>query len=177
MRGHSAAGAVGDETAHGRNRPMKKLAGMAAITAVLAASAAFGAEKAALPKDYEKWEKSAEKVINDKSSLFYGIHSIYVDKKAMPAYKAGGKYPEGARFVVVNYAIKDEGGKPVKGKKSMVVLMKKDKKQSATGGWLYAGFTPEGKPSGIDPVKNCYECHLKEAKDRDFVISKYADFK
>ncbi|RNC71025.1 MAG: cytochrome C [Desulfuromonadales bacterium] len=155
---------------------MKIIAWMA-VSLLLAASAATAADSVALPKDYEKWEKSKEKVVSDKSSLFYGIHYIYVDKKAMPAYKAGGKYPEGARFVVVNYTIKDEGGKPVKGKKSMVVLMKKDAKQAATGGWLFAGFTPEGKPSGVDPVKNCYECHLKDAKDTGLVISKYADFR
>ena len=149
----------------------------AAVAVLLAATAATAADKAALPKGYEKWEKSTEKLISDKSSLFYGIHTIYVDTKAMPAYKKGGPYPEGSRFVVVQHTIRNEGEKQVKGKKSMVVLMKKDKKQTATGGWLFAGFTPEGKPSGVDPVKNCFECHLKEAKDRDFVISRYADFK
>ncbi|EHP87850.1 hypothetical protein GeomeDRAFT_1088 [Geobacter metallireducens RCH3] len=168
---------MADEIEHGRSKSMRRLAGVTAVAAILAASAAFAAEKVALPKGYEKWGKSSEKVINDKTSLFYGIHNIYVDKKTMPAYKKGGPYPEGSRFVVVQYTIRNEGGKPVKGKKSMVVLMTKDKKQSATGGWLFAGFTPEGKPSGIDPVKNCFECHQKEAKERDFVISRYADFK
>ena len=155
---------------------MKKIAGVAAAV-LLVATVASAAEKASLPKGYEKWEKSSEKVINDKSSLFYGIHNIYVDKKTMPAYKKGGPYPQGSRFVVVQHTIRNEGGKPVKGKKSMIVLMKKDKQQTATGGWLFSGFTPEGKPSGVDPVKNCFECHQKEAKDRDFVISRYADFK
>lgn len=130
-----------------------------------------------LPAGYGKWAKSAEKVVNDKNSLFYGIHYTYVDKKAMPAYRAGGGYPEGSQFVVEFFTIKDEGGKPVKGKKSMVVLMKKDKKQTATGGWLFAGFGADGKPSGVDPVKNCFECHLKDAKDRDYIISRFADFK
>ncbi|WP_439645259.1 cytochrome P460 family protein [Geotalea toluenoxydans] len=124
-----------------------------------------------------KVEKSKEKVVSDKSSLFYGVHNIYVDKKAMPAYKAGGKYPEGSRFVVDYYKLKEENGKPVKGKKNMIVLMKKDKKFKETGGWQFVGFTGEGKASKLDPVKNCYECHLKEAKDRDYVISKYTDFK
>ncbi|WP_298266655.1 cytochrome P460 family protein [Geobacter sp.] len=156
---------------------MKRIASAAAAVLLAVAAVASAAGKASLPKDYERWEKSREKVISDKSSLFYGIHHIYVDRKALPAYRAGGKYPEGARFVVVNYSIRDEGGKPVRGKKSMVVLMKKDRKQTATGGWLFAGFTPEGKPSGIDPVKNCFECHLKEAKTTDLVISRYADFK
>ncbi len=150
-----------------------------AVAAVLAlaASQVVAADKASLPKGYEKWEKSKEKIVNDKKSLFYGIHYIYVDKKAMKTYKTGGKYPEGSQFVVVFYNIKDEGGKPVKGKKNMVVLMKKDKKQQETGGWLFAGFNPDGKPSGVDPVKNCYECHLKDTQANDLVISKYADFK
>jgi hypothetical protein len=150
---------------------------LTALAFVAAAMPALAAGTVSLPKGYEKWEKSKEKVVSDKKSLFYGIHHTYVDKKAWPAFKAGAKYPEGSRFVVVFYNIKDEGGKTVKGKKNMIVLMEKKKKQTETGGWLYAGFNPDGKPSGVDPVKNCFECHLKEAKDTDFVFSKYADFK
>ena len=157
---------------------MKKagIAGMV-LALTLAVTLALAADKVSVPKGYEKWEKSKQKVISDKKSLFYGIHYIYVDKKAMKAYKTGGAYPEGSRFVVVNHAVREEGGKLIEGKKSMVVLMQKDKKQQATGGWLFAGFTPEGKPSGLDPVKNCFECHEKEAKTTGFVMSKYADFK
>jgi len=154
---------------------MKKFVILLMLTALLAvAAASSAADKVSLPKGYERWEKSKEKVVNDKKSLFYGIHYIYVDKKAMKAYQAGGAYQEGSRFVVVFYNIKDEGGKPTRGKKNMVVLMEKNKKQQETGGWLFAGFNADGKPSGVDPVKNCFECHLKEAKA---TISKYADFK
>lgn len=157
---------------------MKKTVVMlVAASLLLAASLVSAAEKASLPKGYEKWEKSKQKIVNDKKSLFYGIHYTYVDKKALKAFKTGGKYPEGSRFVVDYYNIKEEGGKPVQGKKNMVVLMKKDKKFKETGGWQFAGFNPDGRPSAVDPVKNCYECHLKEAKDTDLVISKYADFK
>lgn len=147
------------------------------IILLATAMPSLAANKVTLPKGYEKWEKSKQKIVNDKNSLFYGIHYIYVDKKTMPAYKAGKGYPEGSQFVVTFYNIKDEGGKPTQGKKNMVVLMRKDKKQQATGGWLYAGFNADGKPSGVDPVKNCYECHLKTAKDSDFIVSRYADFK
>jgi len=138
---------------------------------------ASAADVVSLPKGYEKWAISKDKTVSDKSSLFYGIHNIDVDSKAMKVYKTGGKYPEGSQFVVVQYAINNDGGRPVKGKKSMVVLMRKDKRQQGTGGWLYAGFTPQGKPSGLDPVKNCFECHAKEAAATDFVISKFTDFK
>lgn len=145
------------------------------LVAVAGVSAA--ASKVSVPKGYEKWEKSKTRVITDKTSLFYGIHYIYVDKKALKTYKVGGIYPEGSRFVAVNYAIKNEGGKQVQGKKTMIVLMRKDKKQKASGGWLYAGFSPDGKLSGLDPVKDCFGCHLNEAKDRDFIISRYEDFR
>ena len=157
---------------------MKKIVVLVALGALLAvAGVSQAADKVSLPKGYEKWEKSKEKVVNDKKSLFYGIHYTYVDKKGWPAFKGGGKYPEGSRFVVVFYNIKDEGGKPAKGKKNMIVLMEKNRKYAETGGWLFAGFNPDGKPSGVDPVKNCFECHLKEAKDTDFVFSKYAEFR
>lgn len=146
--------------------------------AVLVPLLAMAAEKPVLPRDYQKWEKSRKIVVTDKKSLFYGIHYTYVNKKAFPVFKASGSsYPEGSRFVVVNYNIKDEGGQPVQGKKNMVVLMEKNKKYKNTGGWLFAGFNPDGKPSGIDPVKNCYECHVKMTRNTDLVISKYSDFK
>ena len=58
----------------------------------------------------------------------------------------------------------------------MIVLMQRDKKLTETGGWFFAGFGADGKPSGIDPVKNCFDCHQKDAADRQFVISKYEDF-
>ena len=159
---------------------MKKTAVVMTLFCTIALSAATSlpaAEKIQLPKGYQKWEKSSEKLVTDKNSLFYGIHYIYVDGKTMKAYRAGGPYPEGSRFVVEYFTIRDEGGKPVKGKKNMIVLMRKDKKQQETGGWIYAGFNGDGTPSAVDPVKNCYECHLKEAKDRGFVISRHTQFR
>jgi hypothetical protein len=154
----------------------KIVAGMAVAFMLSTVSAALATGTVTLPKGYESWEKSRKKIVEDKKSLFYGVHYLYVDKKAMKAYKGGGAYPEGSRFVVVFYNLKDDGGKQVEGKKNMIVLMQRDKKQKDTGGWLFAGYTPEGKPSGIDPVKNCFECHQKDAADRQFVISKYEDF-
>lgn len=157
---------------------MKIMAVFTSLLILIAISSlSLAAEKVSVPKGYEKWGKSKTRIITDKTSLFYGIHYIYVDNKALKTYKTGGIYPEGSRFVVVNYSIRDDRGKPAEGKKNMIVLMKKDKSQKETGGWLFAGFTPEGKPAGLDPVKICFDCHLKDAKTTDFVISKYADFK
>ena len=157
---------------------MRKLVVVVVLSALVgAAVAAFAAEKVSLPKGYEKWEKSKARVNADKKSIFYGIHYLYADKKAMKTYKSGGVYPDGSTFVAVNYSIKDEGGKKVENKKTMIVMMKKDKKQTASGGWQFAGFSPDGKLSGLDPVKDCFGCHEKDAKTTDFVISRFADFK
>lgn len=158
---------------------MKKMISLLALAALVGvAGAAFAAEQGTLPRNYENWAKSKARVITDKKSMFYGIHYIYVNKKAMPAYKAGAaNYPDGSRFVAVNYSIKEEGGKQVPGKKTMVVMMQRDKRAKDTGGWRFVGFTPDGKPSGLDGKRDCFGCHEKDAKDRAFVISRYAEFK
>lgn len=133
------------------------------------------AASSALPKGYTAWKKSERKVITDKSSLFYGIHYIYADKKAQRGYLADNRFAEGSRIVVESYAIK--GSPAVDGPKNMIVLMQKDKRQKATGGWLFAGFGVDGKPSGLDPVTTCFGCHQKDAAQKDFVISTKKDFK
>ena len=157
---------------------MKRIFTVLALGALVGtAVAASAAGTVSLPKGYENWEKSKARVNSDKKSIFYGIHYIYVDKKALKTYKSGGVYPEGSQFVAVNYSIKQEAGKQVEGKKNMIVLMKKDKKQQASGGWQFAGFSPDGKLSGLDPVNDCFGCHNKDAKGSDYIISKYADFK
>ncbi len=128
-----------------------------------------------LPKGYSAWKKSERKVVTDKNSLFYGIHYMYADKKALSGYLADNKFAEGSRIVVEFFNIKDNPA--VDGPKNMIVLMQKDKRQSATGGWLFAGFGADGKSSGIDPVTTCFSCHLKDAAQKDFVISTKKDFK
>lgn len=148
---------------------------VAILTAGSLLGTAFASPPAPPLPAYKGWQKSQRKVVTDKQSLFYGIHYIYADAKAMQGYRAGNRFPEGSRIVVEHFTIKG-GDSTVDGPRNMVVLMKKDKRQTATGGWLYAGYTAAGKPSGLDPVKNCYECHLKEASGRDYVFSGIADF-
>lgn len=128
-----------------------------------------------LPKGYLSWKKSERKVVTDKNSLFYGIHYIYADKKAQSGYLAGNRFAEGSRIVIEFFNIKENPA--VDGPKNMIVMMKKDKRQVATGGWLFAGFGADGKPSGLDPVTTCFGCHQKDAAQRDFVISTKKDFK
>lgn len=142
---------------------------------LILSSTALAVSSPPLPKGYHSWQKSDRKVVTDKNSLFYGIHYIYADTKAMQGYRAGNAFSEGSRIVVEYFNIKDNPA--VDGPKNMVVLMQKDKRRKETGGWLFAGFGADGKPSGIDPVKNCFDCHLKDAGKKDFVISTINDFK
>ncbi len=137
--------------------------------------AAFAAPVVLLPKGYHSWKKSERKVVTDKSSLFYGIHYIYADAKAVKGYRAGNRFAEGSRIIVEHFNIK--GNPAVDGPKNMVVMMRKDKRFQKTGGWQFSGFGADGKPSGIDPVTTCFGCHLKDASQRGFVISTIKDFK
>ena len=135
----------------------------------------FAAPAAVLPKGYLSWKKSERKVDSDKKSLFYGIHYIYADKTAIKGYQADNRFAEGSRIVVEYFNIK--GDPSVDGPKNMIVFMRKDKRFKQTGGWRFAGFGADGKPSGLDPVKTCFDCHLKDAARKDYVISTKRDFK
>jgi hypothetical protein len=154
---------------------MKK-AMFAVMTAVLMLPLIVAAATVpSLPKGYTGWKKSERKLVTDKNSLFYGIHYIYADKKAQQGYKAGNRFPEGSTIVVDYFNIKADS--PVDGPRNMVVMMRKDKRNKETGGWLFAGYGADGKPSGMDPLGTCFSCHQKDAAQRDFVISTVKDFK
>jgi hypothetical protein len=145
-----------------------------AVYLLVSAVASWATPAAVLPKGYHSWKKSERKVDTDKSSIFYGIHYIYADKTAMKGYLAGNRFAEGSRIVVDYFNIK--GNPAVDGPRNMIVLMRKDKRFKQTGGWQFAGFGADGKPSGLDPVKTCFDCHVKDAAQKDFVISTKKDF-
>lgn len=156
---------------------MKSLPVVWALAGLVACSSTVSALSAPpLPKKYTSWQKSVRKIDTDKKSLFYGIHYIYADKKAMKGYQAGNRFAEGSTIVVDYFNIKNSGSAAVEGAKNMVVLMRKDKRAKETGGWLFAGYGADGRPSGLDPVKICFDCHQKDAAHRDYVISTIKDF-
>jgi hypothetical protein len=95
----------------------------------------------------------------------------------MQGYKANNRFVEGSSIVIEHFNIKSAPGATADGPINMIVLMRKDKRMKETGGWLFAGYGPDGKPSGLDPASTCFGCHQKEAAQRDFVISTIRDFK
>ena len=153
---------------------MKKLLAAAALALLLMPAVVSAIAGVTLPKGYTQWHKSGRKVVTEKNSLFYGIHYMYADKKAMQGYQAGNRFPEGSTIVVDFFNIKE--GSPKDGPKNMTVMMRKDKRMRETGGWLFASFGADGKPSGLDPVSTCFGCHKKDAAGKDYVISTIKDF-
>lgn len=153
---------------------MNKIVVCLVVSLVMFVSAGWSVPAPPLPKGYHAWQKSERKVVTDKSSLFYGAHYLYADKKAIQGYQAGNRFREGSRIVVEFFNIK--GTSAVDGQINMIVLMQKDKRYKDTGGWLFEGYSVDGRPSGIDPLKNCFDCHRQEAGQKDFVISTIKDF-
>lgn len=158
----------------GHHRVVTSAIGAAGIF-LAAAIAVAGVKGASLPKDFRSWTHTKSMVIPDKSHGLYGFHNVYANDKALPTLKKGGTYKEGAAFVVSFYDVAVDGGATSQGKKLKDVMMVKDKGATKTGGWSYSAFGADGKALEIDPVKGCYECHEKGAKNTDFVFSKYVD--
>lgn len=156
---------------------MDRIATIALLCLMFLPVALEAASSPSLPKSYLTWQKSGRKVVTDKSSPFYGIHYIYADKKAMNGYRAGNRFAEGSSIIIEHFNIKEGSASPAEGSKNMIVLMRKDKRMKATGGWLFAGYGTDGAPSGLDPVTTCFGCHQKDAAQRDYVISTINDFK
>ncbi len=157
---------------------MRKTLTALSCTLILGVSFAAGAlasEKGVkLPKDFREWTHTKSMVIPDKSHGLYGFHNIYANDKALKTLKAGGTYKDEAAFVVSFYEVVDKDGMVTQGKKLMDVLMEKDKKAEKTGGWVWAAFDADGKAKAIDPVKDCYECHVPVA-ERDHVFHSYVE--
>ena len=52
-------------------------------------------------------------------------------------------------------------------------MVKDSKKYAATGGWGFAQFDKDGKPSADEAkLKACFPCH-EPVKDRDFIFTRY----
>jgi hypothetical protein len=147
--------------------------GLAAALSLAVASAAV----AALPAspDFRAWTHVKSMVITDKKHGLYGFHNVYADPAALKTLRAGGAYPEGARFAVAFYEVVTDGPMLSQGKKLMDTFMKKDASAKATGGWTFSASGPDGKPLAIDAAKACYECHAAAAKDSSLVLSRFVE--
>ncbi len=159
-----------------RTKMRKIIILLCAICLSMICTPAVAAQSLKLPKNFTTWTKSERKVVNDKNSLFYGIHYIYADTKAMQGYKGGNHFPEGSNIVVDYFNFKPNSPESEDGNRNMTVMMHKDKRAKETAGWFFAGFGADGRPTGLDPATTCLSCHQRTAAKQDHVISTIKDF-
>ena len=161
------------------SRPLSVAAAACFALASLIAFAAppvapAGAAAVAFPKGYRQWVHSKSMVIPDKKHGLYGFHHVYVEPKALDAYRAGTGYPEGARLVVPFHEVKDADGMVQEGALRMVAVMERDSAAKELGGWRWAAFDGAGKPMGLDVKTGCFTCHVPK-KDRAYVFSEWVE--
>jgi Cytochrome P460 len=153
---------------------MSRLALALVATFTLIALAAPPAPSVAFPKDYRRWVHSKSMVIPDKAHGLYGFHHVYVEPKALDAYKAGSGYGDGVRLVVPFHDVKEGGGMLQEGPIRMIAVMERDASKKDTGGWRWAAFDGAGKPLEMDVKAGCFTCHIPKA-DRTFVFSEWSE--
>lgn len=141
----------------------------------LFASAALAAEGAAPPKNFRSWAHTKSTVVADKGNPLHGVHNQYANEAALRTLRKGGEYKDGAIFVDSVNTVVETNGIYAPGPKAKTLVMIRDRKAEATGGWIFQAFDPAGKPVKIDPGKDCFECHRSGAKESGFVFHKYAE--
>ncbi len=142
---------------------------------ILFAAVAWAGEGSTPPKDFRSWVHSKSTVVADKANPLHGFHNQYVNKTALATLKKGGEYKDGAVFVDSVNAVEEKNGIYVPGPKAKTLVMIRSKKAGSTGGWVFQAFDPAGVPLKVDPVKDCFECHLNGAKESGFVFHKYTE--
>jgi hypothetical protein len=156
-------------------RPVPALVSSLLSVLFLFATVAMAGEGAAPPKDFRSWAHTKSTVVADKGNPLHGIHNQYANKAALRTLRKGGDYKDGAIFVDSVNAVMETNGIYAPGPKAKTLVMIKDRKSVATGGWIFEAYDPAGKPLKFDPVKDCFECHLSGAKESGFVFHKYAE--
>ena len=175
---------------------MKRITILLIAVAVLAGVAIFAAitsrhataQEAApifvkkIPAGYRDWKVVS--VAHEAGGL-NDIRAVLGNDIAIKAYRAGKlPFPEGAIVgrIAWTYVSSEENNKSFGREQSFVAgsptesylqfMVKDSKKYAATGGWGYASFDKEGKPTDEAAMKACFPCH-QAIKDRDFVFTKY----
>jgi len=172
---------------------MKHLFAVSSLTiaAGIAAATLFGAQRSGverspiygvtIPVGYRNWEFVAP---SHEGGTLDELRLIIGNKRAMRSYRASTlPFPDGT--VLVKLAWKhvpltmpsELSAQPqayVPGHATTVQVMVKDSKRFATtGGWGYGRFI-DGKAADIAQHQTCFSCHEANAKDHDYVFTRYA---
>lgn len=137
------------------------------LSLMAVSAAATPASAPVFPAGYRNWLHVKSAVVGPASPAFErfgGLHSIYANGKAVRGF-ATGVFPEGSILVfdVFHATATAAGVEP--NQRRQVDVMIRDKRFAASGGWGFAEFGPEARPSvRLDydqGVARCAGCHAK----------------
>ncbi len=137
-----------------------------------------------IPPGYRDWRLVS--VAHEEGDL-NDIRAILGNDAAIKAYREEKlPFPDGTIIARIawSYVPSEENNKVFGRAQSFVpgpapdwylqFMVKDSKKYAATGGWGFAQFNKDGKPSADEAkLKTCFPCH-DPVKDRDFVFTRYA---
>jgi hypothetical protein len=136
-----------------------------------------------IPPGYRDWRLIS--VAHEAGNL-NDIRAILGNDPAIKAYREGElPFPDGTIIARIawSYVPSEENNKVFGRPQSFVpgpapdwylqFMVKDSKKYAATGGWGFAQFDKDGKPSADEAkLKTCFPCH-EPVKARDFVFTRY----
>jgi|SRR5208282_3031215 len=136
-----------------------------------------------IPPGYRDWKLIS--VAHEEGDL-NDIRAILGNDKAVKAYREGKlPFPDGTIIARIAWSdVPSEENNKVFGRAQSFVpgpapgwylqfMVKNSKKYAATGGWGFAQFDKDGKPSADEAkIKTCFPCH-EPVKARDFVFTRY----
>jgi hypothetical protein len=136
-----------------------------------------------IPPGYRDWKLIS--VAHEEGEL-NDIRAILGNDTAIRAYREDKlPFPDGTIIARIawSYVPSEENNKVFGHAQSFVpgpapdwylqLMVKDSKKFAATGGWGFAQFNKEGKPTDEAKLKTCFPCH-EPIKERDFVFTHYA---
>ncbi len=174
---------------------MKRIAFLLVAVAAVAAVAAFTAHASGhadgeaapifgikIPPGYRDWRLIS--VAHEEGNL-NDIRAILGNDPAIKAYREGKlPFPDGSIIARIawSYVPSEENNKVFGRAQSFVAgsppdwylqfMVKDSKKYATTGGWGFAQFNKDGKPTDEAMLKTCFPCH-EPVKARDFVFTRY----
>lgn len=136
-----------------------------------------------IPNGYRDWRVVS--VAHEAGNL-NDIRAILGNDIAIKTYREGKlPFPDGAIIGRIAWAFvsSEENNKAFGQPQSFVAgaptefylqfMIKDSKKYAATGGWGFASFDQNGKPTGEAAMKKCFPCH-QAVPTRDLVFTRYS---
>jgi hypothetical protein len=134
-----------------------------------------------IPDGYRDWAVIS---VAHEAGTLNSLGAVLGNDIAIKAFRAGKlPYPDGSIIAALHWRNTPSAendkifGKPqsfVPGAVTNIQFMVKDSsKYSATGGWGFGHFTPDGKPGAEAFMQSCYPCHAR-IQATDLVFTHYA---